>query len=335
MSARGRAEAAGQPPPHASGASAASGSDKDTGPAASTAALQGLPEPPGDGSTALAAGTFDGVTVLVTGGGTGIGKAIAVEFARLGADLFVVSRKREHLDAAEAALGPMGHKVLTTICDIRDPEHVARAFDMAKDELELPGVLVNNAAANFPVPAEDLSPNGWRTVVDITLNGTFLCSREFARRHISAGTPGSIVNLCASYAWTAGPGFAHSAAAKAGVKNLTETLAVEWGPYGIQVNAIAPGLFVHQDMTSEIRSNLGSVSGLEDRQPALRTGRLRELGWATTFLTSPYARFITGHTLVIDGANHLRRALTMPPVSTVKEQMGTKKDSTRDRRTNG
>ena len=99
-----------------------------------------------------------------------------------------------------------------------------------------PGVLVNNAAANFPVPAEDMSPNAWRTVVDITLNGTFFCAREFGRRHLAAGTPGSIVNVGASYAWTGGPGFAHSAAAKAGVKNLTESLAVEWGPYGIQVN---------------------------------------------------------------------------------------------------
>jgi NAD(P)-dependent dehydrogenase (short-subunit alcohol dehydrogenase family) len=332
MSVHSGAEAPGQQQrSHGSGP----GSGMETGPAASNTALQGLPEPPADGSTALAPGTFDGVTVLVTGGGTGIGKAIAVEFARLGADLFVVSRKPEHLVAAEAALGPIGQRVLTTTCDIRDPDQVARAFDMAQDELDLPGVLVNNAAANFPVPAEDLSPNGWRTVVDITLNGTFLCSREFARRHISEGSPGSIVNLCASYAWTAGPGFAHSAAAKAGVKNLTETLAVEWGPYGIQVNATTPGLFVHQDMTADIKGNLGSVSDLEDRQPALRTGRLRELGWATTFLTSPYARFITGHTLVVDGANHLRRSLTMPPVSTVKEQMGTKNDSTTNRRTEG
>ena len=101
-----------------------------------------------------------------------------------------------------------------------------------------------------------MSPNAWRTVVDITLNGTFLCAREFGRRHIAAGTPGSIVNVGASYAWTGGPGFAHSAAAKAGVKNLTETLAVEWGPYGIQVNGLVPGLFPHEDMTADIQGNL-------------------------------------------------------------------------------
>jgi NAD(P)-dependent dehydrogenase (short-subunit alcohol dehydrogenase family) len=163
----------------------------------------GLPAPPPLGATALPAGTYGGDTVFVTGGGTGLGKAIAAE-ARFG----------------------------------------------------LPRVLVNNAAANFPSPAEDLSPNAWRTVVDITLNGTFLVTREFGRRHLAAGTPASIVCVGASYAWTGGPGFAHSAAAKAGVKNLVETLAVEWGPHGIQVNGLVPGLFPHEDMTGDIREGL-------------------------------------------------------------------------------
>src|SRR4029077_17742641 len=186
----------------------------------------------------------------------------------------------------------------------------------------LPGVLYNNAAANFPVPAEDMSPNAWRTVIDITLNGTFFCAREFARRHFVEGTPGSIVNVGASYAWTGGPGFAHSAAAKAGVKNMTETLAVEWGPFGIQVNGLVPGLFPHEDMTADIQSNLERTSEKDIVQPALRVGRLRELGWAATFLASPYARFISGHTLVVDGANWQRRSLTNPPVVTVRDQMG-------------
>ena len=175
-------------------------------------------------------------------------------------------------------------------------------------------MLVNNAAANFPVPAEDMSPNAWRTVVDITLNGTFFCPREFGRRHLLAGTPGSIINIGASYAWTGGPGFVHSAAAKAGVKNLTESLAVEWGPYGIQVNGLVPGLFPHEDMTADILSNLDRADDKDDRQPALRVGQRQELGWAATFLASPYARFISGHTLVVDGANWQRRSMTNPPV---------------------
>jgi NAD(P)-dependent dehydrogenase (short-subunit alcohol dehydrogenase family) len=284
--------------------------------------LIGLPEPPPMGESALPPGTFGGVSVLVTGGGTGLGKAIATEFARLGAAIVIASRKEEHLAAGRDAMEAIGAPVTTVRCDIRQHDEIAAAFDAADAAFGLPGVLINNAAANFPVPAEDMSPNAWRTVVDITLNGTFLCAREFARRHLTAGSPGSIVNVGASYAWTGGPGFAHSAAAKAGVKNLTESLAVEWGPYGIQVNALVPGLFPHEDMTDDIRGNLDRTSDKDPCQPAMRVGRRQELGWAATFLASPYGRFISGHTLVVDGANWQRRSLTNPPVATVREQMG-------------
>ncbi len=293
-------------------------------PIAADVAVQpiGLPEPPAEGFSALPDGTFDGASVFVTGGGTGLGKAIAAEFARLGANICVASRKPDHLDAAVAALAPFGTRIETVSCDIRDAEQIAAAFDHATSTIGMPTVLINNAAANFPAPAEDLSPNAWRTVVDITLNGTFFCAREFARRHIAACTPGSIINVGASYAWTGGPGFAHSAAAKAGVKNMVETLAVEWGPYGIQVNGLVPGLFPHEDMTADIASNLARTGDKEQCQPAMRSGRRRELGWAATFLASPYARFISGHTLVVDGANWQRRNLTNPPVVSVRDQMG-------------
>src|SRR6516225_3257434 len=162
----------------------------------------GLPAPPPVGASALAPGTFDGVTVFVTGGGTGLGKAIAAEFARLGASIVIASRKDEHLDAGRAAMEALGARVATLTCDIRDADQIAAMFDAAVDAFHLPDVLVNNAAANFPVPSEDMSPNAWRSVIDITLNGTFLVSREFARRHIAAETPGSIINIGASYAWT-------------------------------------------------------------------------------------------------------------------------------------
>ena len=137
------------------------------------AELIGLPLPPAVGETALKPGTYDGVCVFVTGAGTGLGKAIASEFARLGASLVIASRKPEHLDAGKAAISEIGAPVVVVACDIRDPEQIAAAFDEAESAFGLPGVLVNNAAANFPVPAEDMSPNAWRTVVDITLNGTF------------------------------------------------------------------------------------------------------------------------------------------------------------------
>ncbi|MFD3473490.1 SDR family oxidoreductase [Streptomyces sp. NPDC058695] len=304
-----------------------------TGPTRATTP-HGLPTPPPAGTTALPPGTYRGSLVVVTGGGTGLGKAVAAEFARLGADVMIVSRRAAHLEPALEELGRVsrdGGTVTAAVCDIRDPDRIAEVFDTAEAAHgRTPDVLVNNAAANFPVPAEDMSPNAWRTVVDITLNGTFYMTREFGRRHLAAGTPGSVIAVGASYAWTGGPGFAHSAAAKAGVKNLVETLAVEWGPYGIQVNGLVPGLMPHEDMTGDIRANLerggpeGDLGGGADhdaRQPALRVGAPRELGWAATFLASPYARFISGHTLVVDGANWQRRGLVSPPVVTIREQM--------------
>ncbi|MFF1480839.1 SDR family oxidoreductase [Streptomyces sp. NPDC058301] len=287
--------------------------------------LPGLPAPPPPGARALPPGTYDGTVVLVTGGGSGLGKAMAAEFARLGADLVIVGRGEERLEAARQELAGLGGRVVVAGCDVRDPEQVGAAFDLAVREAGLPGVLVNSAAANFPCPAEDLSPNAWRAVVDVTLTGTWFTTREFGRRHLAAGTPGSVINVGASYAWTGGPAYAPSAAAKAGVRNLVETLAVEWGPYGIQVNGLVPGLFPHPDMPDAIRSGLETAAGrgeLDTRQPALRVGEPRELGWAATFLASPYARFISGHTLVVDGANWQRRTVVAAPVTPVREQLG-------------
>ncbi|MET9534862.1 SDR family oxidoreductase [Streptomyces sp. NPDC006649] len=282
----------------------------------------GLPAPPPPGVSALPPGTYEGSVVMVTGGGSGLGKAMAAEFARLGAALVVVGRDAERLERAREELGALGGRVVSAVCDIREPERVAGAFDAAESAVGLPTVLVNSAAANFPVPAEDMSPNAWRAVLDTTLTGTWFMTREFGRRHLAARTGGSVINVGASYAWTGGPGFAHSAAAKAGVKNLVETLAVEWGPYGIQVNGLVPGLFPHADLPGAIRGHLDGADDKGVRQPALRVGEPHELGWAVTFLASPYARFISGHTLVVDGANWQRRGLVGAPVVTVREQLG-------------
>jgi NAD(P)-dependent dehydrogenase (short-subunit alcohol dehydrogenase family) len=282
----------------------------------------GLPEPPELGAAALPKGTFDGQVVIVTGGGTGLGKAIALEFARLGASIGVLSRNPEHRAAGVAAVEALGARAVEAECDIREPEQVTAAFDSLEQALGLPSTLVNNAAGNFPVPAEDMSPNAWRAVVDIVLNGTFLCSREFARRHIAAGQPGAILNIGASYAWTGGPGFAHSAAAKAGVKNMTETLAVEWGPYGIRVNGLVPGLFPHEDEAEAIKGVPERGQHEDRRAPAGRVGQPRELGWAATFLASPFAAYVTGHTMVVDGANWQRRAMLQPEFTPIREQLG-------------
>ncbi len=282
----------------------------------------GLPEPPPLGASALPEGALEGSVAVITGGGTGLGKAMAMEFARVGAAVAILSRSPEHLEGGRRAVEELGARAFAFGCDIRDPEQVAVALDAMEAELGLPDVLVNNAAGNFPVPAEDLSPNGWRAVVGIVLDGTFHCSREFGRRHIAAGTPGSIVNIGASYAWTGGPGFAHSAAAKAGVISLTQTLAVEWAPYGIRVKALVPGLFPHEDEAEQIRAVPERGAGEDARVPAGRVGPPRELGWAATFLASPFAAYITGHALVVDGANWLRRSMLQPPYTPIREQLG-------------
>ncbi|MCU1455007.1 MAG: fadH1 [Acidimicrobiales bacterium] len=282
----------------------------------------GLPEPPPLGTTPLAAGTFDGSVVIVTGGGTGLGKAIATEFSRLGAAIGILSRDTAHLDAGLHAVRAEGAAAHAVACDIRKPEQIAAAVDEVETVLGPVDILVNNAAGNFPVPAEDMSPNAWRAVTDIVLNGTFYCSREVARRAIERGTPASIINIGASYAWTGGPGHAHSAAAKAGVKNLTESLAVEWGPYGIRVNGLVPGLFPHVDEVAAIRAVPGRGDNEDRRSPAHRVGQPRELGWAAVFLASPFARYVTGHTMVVDGANWQRRAMLQPEFVPIREQLG-------------
>ena len=281
----------------------------------------GLRPPPPVGSSALTQGCYEGQVVVVTGGGTGLGKSIATEFARLGASVGIVSRGAEHRAAGVAAVEGAGGRALAAACDIREPQSIATAFDAVESELGPIDVLVNNAAGNFPVPAEDMSPNAWRTVVDIVLNGTYLCCRDLARRLIPAERDGAIVNVGASYAWTGGPGFAHSAAAKAGVKNLTETLAVEWGPYGIRVNGLVPGLMPHEDETAAIAAVPGKYEGQDSRVPAGRVGFPRELAWAATYLCSPFAAYISGHSLVVDGANWQRRHTVQPPFTSIREQL--------------
>ncbi len=144
--------------------------------------ILGFKPPPPLGASALPPGSYDGRVVIVTGGGTGLGKAIATEFGRLGASVGIVSRDEDHRAAGVAAVEAAGGKALAARCDIRDAESVAEAFDAVESGLGPIDVLVNNAAGNFPVPAEDMSPNAWRTVVDIVLNGTFFCSRDVARR---------------------------------------------------------------------------------------------------------------------------------------------------------
>ncbi len=277
---------------------------------------KGTRDAPPVGTRMLPEGTFANDVVIVTGGGSGIGKGIAVEFARCGASVVILGRDPERRQRGIEAVEAAGGRAIGVACDIRHADQIKAAFDEAEAAFGPVTVLVNNAAGNFPAAAEDISANGFQAVVGIVLGGTFLMSTEFARRRIADGRGGAILNIGATYAWTGGPGTAPSAAAKAGVSNLTQSLAVEWGPYDIRVNCIAPGLYVHGDRRAHMK--LDGDDDVEDHQPALRTGLVHELGWAATYLCSDYAAFCSGHTFVLDGANWLRRTLRMPKFEPVR-----------------
>jgi NAD(P)-dependent dehydrogenase (short-subunit alcohol dehydrogenase family) len=283
----------------------------------------GLPEPPPAGSSFLPEGTFAGVTAVVTGGGTGLGKAIAVELARAGAAIGIISRSEEHRRAGVEAVAAIGGRAVHAGADIREPEQISEAFDAIDAELGTPTVLVNNAAANFPVLAAAMRPNAFRSVTNIVMDGTFFCSQELHRRIAEKGLGGgAIVNILATQSFTGGPGMAHNAAAKAAVGNLTKSLAVEWASDGVRVNALAPGLFPHEDMRADLKALRPEGESVDARRsPAGRLGRLHELGWAVAWLCSPYAAFVTGHTLVVDGANWLRRDFVMPEFTPVGDQL--------------
>ena len=244
--------------------------------------------------------------VLVTGGGSGLGRAMALELGRLGAKVAVLGRRRGPLEETVAQL----EEGVAVPADVREPNAVAEAFDEAEAELGPLTSLVNNAAGNFHVRAEDLTPNGWRAVVGIVLDGTFLCSRELGRRVIDrGGTNAQIVNIVASYAWTGGPGTVHSAAAKAGVVNLTRTLAVEWARHGIRVNAISPGPVD----TAETRERLWPTDEMRERVlqriPLHRFGGEEEIANACAYLVSDYAAYITGDVLTVDGGAWLEQGM--------------------------
>jgi NAD(P)-dependent dehydrogenase (short-subunit alcohol dehydrogenase family) len=244
--------------------------------------------------------------VLVTGGGSGLGRAMALELGRLGAKVAVLGRRRHVLEETVAQLE---HGVAVP-ADVREPNAVAEAFDVAEAELGPITTLVNNAAGNFHVQAEELSPNGWRAVVGIVLDGTYYCSRELGRRVIARGGDNAqIVNIVASYAWTGGPGTSHSAAAKAGVVNLTRTLAVEWAPHGIRVNAISPGPVD----TAETRGRLWPTEEIREhilrRIPLRRFGTEQEIAHACSYLVSDYAAYVTGDVLTVDGGAWLGQGM--------------------------
>ncbi|MGI8421253.1 MAG: SDR family oxidoreductase, partial [Gaiellaceae bacterium] len=222
-----------------------------------------------------------------------------------GDHVVLASRSAERVGAACESLSAEGHSCSAHACDIRDPDAVTRLFEEAG---ELDG-LVNNAAGNFVCPSVDLSPNGFRAVVEGSLHGSFFCSQALARQAIARGGGGVILNIVATYAWTGAPGVAHSAAAKAGLVALTKSLAREWGPHRIRVNALAPGFVA----TESARANILSDSEAEERMRALipldRFADGDEIAAAAAWLLSDEASYCTGAVLTVDGGRSLGVAM--------------------------
>jgi NAD(P)-dependent dehydrogenase (short-subunit alcohol dehydrogenase family) len=242
-----------------------------------------------------------GKSVIVTGGGTGIGAAIARVFSERGAKVLIASRNGEHLGPVAKALRDDGGTVESITCDVRDADQVETMFDRAEAAFGGVDVMINNHGASFYARAEDLSPNGFATIVAINLNGTFFCARAAARRWIDRKQGGRIINMSSEAGIYGAPGMSHYAAAKAGVQNLTRTLAMEWAPHGILVNCIAPGPIDTPEAATRSWGTPEMKAQVEKSTALNRLGRVEEIAWPCVFLASEAAGFVTGQTFSVDG----------------------------------
>ncbi len=244
---------------------------------------------------------FAGKTVLVSGAGSGLGKATAALFARLGANLLVCGRNPEKIETAADFLRSLGASVESEAMTIRDPDQVEALIGKAWERFGGLDVLVNNAGGQFAQPAIDFTVKGWHAVIDTNLNGSWYMMQAAARRWRDAGSPGAIVNIVADI-WRGLPGIAHTAAARGGVVYLSKTIAVEWAPLGIRVNCVAPGCCESDGFGQYPEAGLKTYA---ESNPMRRHGDVQDIAEACVYLAAPSGKFITGEVLTVDGGQQM------------------------------
>lgn len=272
---------------------------------------------------ALQQDALKGKTIVVTGGGTGLGKEMATYFSELGANLVISSRKLPVLEEAAAEINnKTGNAVLPVACDIRNPEEVENLRIQAEKAFGKVDVLLNNAAGNFISPTERLSPNAFSTIIDIVLKGTVNCTLEFGKNWIEKKQQGNVLNIITTYAFTGSGYVVPSAVAKGGVLTLTRSLAVEWGKYGIRHNAIAPGPFPTKGAWDRLLpGDLAAKFDFKNRVPLKRVGDHQELANLAAFLVSDYSAYINGEVITIDGGEWLQGAGQLSGLEAVEPEM--------------
>ena len=250
-------------------------------------------------------GLLKGKNILITGGGTGLGREIAAKYLQLGADLWIAGRRQGVLDAtAKELMTQHGGRVRAHAVDIRDFAAVDAMAQRIWDESGPLTGLVNNAAGNFISPTKDLTPNGFNAIANIVFHGSFYVTHAVGKRWIAGGHQGSVISILVTWVWTGSPYVVPSAMSKAGLHVMTKSLAVEWGKHGIRLNAIAPGPFPTEGATKRLRP--GSDFGDSTRvNPMRRIGQMSELQNLAAFLMADGCEWLTGETIAIDGAGYL------------------------------
>lgn len=255
-------------------------------------------------SAMLPKDTFKGKTAFITGGGTGLGQGMATLLSLLGANVVIAARRLSVLETTAAEIsGQTGNPVVAVQMDVRDPSAVSTALDVCEAKFGLPNIIINNAAGNFISPSERLSPNAWKTITDIVLNGTAYVTLEAGKRLIKAEKGGVFLSITTTYT-RSGSGFVSpSASAKAGVEALTRSLAAEWGRYGMRFNCIAPGPIETEGAFSRLDPTGSFAKAAHKRIPAGRMGEVEELANLASYLVSDYSSWISGETLAMDGGS--------------------------------